>query len=194
MGKWRLVIAGTVGAVLALSVGYGMQSMAQGSNTTYYGCLKNGLLSQVGTVSPKSCAAKHIISWNSQGPQGPQGPPGPPGATDVYQQQGSGGGNPVVVQSPVLPVGAYLVQASALVDVGAASMTSCTITTTGAGDSVVGNTASVQDPTQKHNSSGDAVLDATVTLTQSNDRVALTCGSDVDYSITEQHINGLVVN
>ncbi len=64
------------GFTLAMGVAHGT-----GNTTTYYACLKVGTLSHVGTTSPTSCAAKHIISWNSQGPQGLQGPQGPPGVT-----------------------------------------------------------------------------------------------------------------
>jgi hypothetical protein len=114
----------------------------------------------------------------------------------VYQQQGSGGGNPVVVQSPVLPVGTYLVEAAAYVNVSndMPGTTSCAIATTGTGDSVVGNTGAVVDPSSSYGSSGDAVLNDTVVLTQSNDRIELTCGKDVDYSMTEQQVGTLVVN
>ena len=60
---------------------------------TYYGCLKNGNLSNVGTTSPDSCPhGATVISWNQQGPQGPQGPTGPQG------DQG--------LQGPAGPVGA----------------------------------------------------------------------------------------
>jgi Pentapeptide repeats (8 copies) len=83
VGKTRILLAGVVGAVLAAGLSFGVQALAQGSNTTYYACLKNGSLSDVGTNSPNDCTAKHIISWNQEGPQGAQGPQGPQGPAGV---------------------------------------------------------------------------------------------------------------
>ena len=102
----------------------------------------------------------------------------------------------MVAESPVLPIGTYLVEAAALVNVSndMPGFTTYTIGTTGTGDSVLGNEGSVEDPSKDYGSSGDAVLNDTVKLTQSNDQIELSCGSDVDYSMTEQVIGTLVMN
>lgn len=74
MGKWRLLLAGVVGAVLALGLSFGVQAVASGSSTTYYACLQSGKLSKVGTTTP-TCSTKATgVSWNSEGPPGPPGP------------------------------------------------------------------------------------------------------------------------
>jgi len=73
----RLLTAlAVVGAFLLGGATYGavVNAGASGANTTYYACLYGGLLSQVGTTTPK-CSNKSakVISWNSIGPQGPPG-------------------------------------------------------------------------------------------------------------------------
>lgn len=54
MTKLRLLLAGIVGAVLALGVSFGVQAIASGpgSATTIYACLKSGKLGDVGTSAP----------------------------------------------------------------------------------------------------------------------------------------------
>ena len=78
-----LVLLGSVAAMGASS-----------SGSTYYACLKNGNLSQVGTSAPECKAQETLISWNQEGPvgpQGPQGPIGPVGATGAQGEQGPAG-------------------------------------------------------------------------------------------------------
>src|SRR6185437_7872726 len=62
---------------------------------TYYGCLKNGNLSNVGTSTPDNCPGNGtVISWSQQGPQGvpgPAGPQGPQGNAGPQGPQGAAG-------------------------------------------------------------------------------------------------------
>ncbi|MGA7672918.1 MAG: hypothetical protein WBW04_21050 [Nitrolancea sp.] len=72
---------------------------------TYYGCLKNGNLSNVGTTSPDSCPnGATVISWNQQGPQGLQGPAGPQGEQGLPGPEGPVGATGQ--QGPAGPAGA----------------------------------------------------------------------------------------
>jgi uncharacterized protein YjbI with pentapeptide repeats len=75
MGKWRLFVAGAVGAVIALGVGFGVQSFATGSGSavTYYGCIKAGQLIKVGTTAT-SCGTKTAVQINSY-PESANGTP-----------------------------------------------------------------------------------------------------------------------
>ena len=82
-----LVLLGSVAAMGATS-----------SGTTYYACLKNGNLSNVGTSAPDCKAKQTLISWNQEGPVGPQGPQGPIGPTGATGDQGEPG--------PIGPAGA----------------------------------------------------------------------------------------
>src|SRR6185437_16964229 len=74
---------------------------------TYYGCLKNGNLSNVGTSTPDNCPGNAtVISWSQQGPQGvpgPAGPQGPQGMTGPQGPQGDPGQQGV--QGPQGPSG-----------------------------------------------------------------------------------------
>jgi hypothetical protein len=92
--------------VLALVLAAGMTFIAAGQEppVTYYGCLKNGNLTDVGTNQPANCPNNAtVISWNEQGPQGltgPVGPQGPVGETGATGAQG-----PIGPQGPVGPAG-----------------------------------------------------------------------------------------
>jgi uncharacterized protein YjbI with pentapeptide repeats len=70
MGKWRPLVAGMVGAVLALGVGYGVQSLASSppGPTTFYACLQAGTLTQVGVSAPTCPGGATQVSWNSYPP------------------------------------------------------------------------------------------------------------------------------
>jgi Collagen triple helix repeat (20 copies) len=68
---------------------------------TYYACLKNGSLSNVGISAPDNCpTGATLINWNAIGPTGaagpigrtgPQGPAGPTGATGPQGPSGAVG-------------------------------------------------------------------------------------------------------
>jgi hypothetical protein len=63
-----------VATALALIVAAATTFIAAGQSpqVTYYACLKNGNLSDVGTSAPDNCAGKgDVSSWNSEGPAGP---------------------------------------------------------------------------------------------------------------------------
>ncbi len=68
-----------MGMALALTFGAGAAMTAFGDpiSVTYYACVKNGNLKDVGTTPP-TCKDT-TISWNSGGPAGPQGATGPTG-------------------------------------------------------------------------------------------------------------------
>jgi Collagen triple helix repeat (20 copies) len=81
-------------SVIALTVTATMTFVAAGQEpaVTYYGCLKNGNLSNVGTTAPSSCpTGATTISWNSEGPAGPAGPQGPQGAEGPQGPAGTTG-------------------------------------------------------------------------------------------------------
>ncbi len=79
---------------MALTTGIAVALVGGGSppSVTYFGCLHDGSLSQVGTASPR-CATRGsaVISWNSVGPQGPAGPQGPKGSQGGNGLQGATG-------------------------------------------------------------------------------------------------------
>lgn len=65
---------------LAFAAGSVFVALGDPATTTYYGCLKNGNLTNVGTSAPDSCPnGATLISWGQQGPQGVPGPTGPQG-------------------------------------------------------------------------------------------------------------------
>ncbi len=70
MNKLRLLLAVLVGVVLAVGVSFGVQAEASNSNTTYYACLSNGRLSQVGGIPPKCGAHAVQISFGASGANG----------------------------------------------------------------------------------------------------------------------------
>ncbi len=75
MSKVRFLVAGVVGAVIALGITHGVGNFAAGSNspTSYFACLTTSkTLTKVGTTPPNHCAAGgQPISWNSEEPAGP---------------------------------------------------------------------------------------------------------------------------
>lgn len=76
--SYRLILVlGVVGAFLIV----GAISIAQTSDTVYYGCLAdNGKISEITTeVAPVCPNNTTLITWNETGPEGPEGPPGPEG-------------------------------------------------------------------------------------------------------------------
>lgn len=95
--RLRLVSFATIVA-LAFAAGSAFIALGGPAPVTYYGCLKNGNLSNVGTSAPSNCPGNsEVISWSQQGPQGipgmvgpqgPQGDTGPQGAQGVPGSQG----------------------------------------------------------------------------------------------------------
>ena len=87
MGRWTTTRIVLVSALAAGSLGVGMtlalSAGATGSSTTYYGCLKGGKLSSVGTAAPTCPTAATQISWGAQGPTGATGAQGPVGQASV---------------------------------------------------------------------------------------------------------------
>jgi hypothetical protein len=77
--KNRTVAALVTGAALSGALLSGAAVNAATSGVTYYGCLKGGTLSSVGTTAPTCGRGATVINWNQTGPQGPQGVPGLPG-------------------------------------------------------------------------------------------------------------------
>ena len=77
--KHLAAVAAVVSAMGFLGIGSALSAGAAGQSVTYYACLKNGNLSNVGAAAPASCPGNDamVISWNSLGPQGPTGPAGP---------------------------------------------------------------------------------------------------------------------
>ena len=72
-----LVIGGLVGGLVGGIIGGVTVATALSrpavTGTTYYACLKDGLLSKVST-SEETCKKGHsLISWGQVGPRGPQG-------------------------------------------------------------------------------------------------------------------------
>jgi hypothetical protein len=79
-------VASMVGVAALATLGTGtMIARAATPVTTYYGCVKAGLLTKVGVTAPTCVAPATMISWDSRGPtgatgpQGVQGPQGPAG-------------------------------------------------------------------------------------------------------------------
>ena len=137
-----ILIAAVTASVSLIAAGSGALSAgASGSGVTYYGCLKAGKLSNVGTL-PVTCKSGFTpASWDSTGPQGPpgndgapgapgadgapgspgapgaDGAPGPAGVSDVWTGHGTQSlsclscGRPFAVTSVNLPIGNYLVTA-----------------------------------------------------------------------------------
>ncbi|MGA7672348.1 MAG: hypothetical protein WBW04_18140 [Nitrolancea sp.] len=82
-----VVLAMAIACVLA--TGSVLVALGDPAPATYYACLKNGNLSDVGTSAPDKCPGQGtVISWNQQGPQGI---PGPTGATGPQGPQGDVG-------------------------------------------------------------------------------------------------------
>lgn len=82
-----LILATSIAMILA--TGSVLVALGDPAPATYYACLKNGNVSDVGTTAPSSCPGKGtVISWNQQGPQGV---PGPMGATGPQGAQGDVG-------------------------------------------------------------------------------------------------------
>ncbi len=98
-----VVLATAIACVLA--TGSVLVALGDPAPATYYACLKNGNLSDVGTSTPDKCPGNStVISWNEQGPQGIQGETGPQGPQgDVGPQGPQGVPGP---QGPVGPQGA----------------------------------------------------------------------------------------
>jgi uncharacterized protein YjbI with pentapeptide repeats len=67
MSKLRFLMAGVIGAVLAVGLTFGLQAAAQSSSTvtTIYACLKSGELTHVKTSAPKCPSGSTPIQWNS---------------------------------------------------------------------------------------------------------------------------------
>jgi hypothetical protein len=89
--KSRTVAALVTGAALSGALLSGAAVNAATSGVTYYGCLKHGSLSSVGTFTPECGRGSTVISWNRTGPQGPQGVPGLPGAAGSAGSAGAAG-------------------------------------------------------------------------------------------------------
>jgi hypothetical protein len=60
-------------ALISTGVTVAVTAGATATNTTYYACLNNGKLSNVGTTAPTCASPATAISWNQTGPQGPAG-------------------------------------------------------------------------------------------------------------------------
>ena len=115
--------------VLALLVAAMTTFVASGQEpaVTYYACLKNGNLSDVGTSAPDKCPGKGtVISWNNQGlpsATGATGPVGAPGATGAQGAAGAPGaagvsGYEIVTASTASSVGATTQAMTATCPVG----------------------------------------------------------------------------
>jgi hypothetical protein len=115
--KLRLAMAAVVGAVISLGLTLGVQEVvAQGSGTTYYACLKAGLLTKVGTAPPTCGSKATSISWDQQGPQGPSGVSHAYTNDPVGQAITINGDTTATVASVSVPSGSYSIDAQ--VDVG----------------------------------------------------------------------------
>jgi collagen triple helix repeat protein len=98
-----LIVAVVAGSAIALVAAVSIAG--QQPSFTYYACLKNGTLSNVGVSAPDNCpTGATVISWNAMGPTGPagpigmtgpQGPAGAAGATGSTGPQGPAGANGV---------------------------------------------------------------------------------------------------
>lgn len=93
-GVIRLMGLATIVAMV-FAAGSVLVALGDPAPTTYYGCLKNGNLTNVGTSAPDNCPnGATLISWGQQGPQGipgPTGPQGPQGDTGATGPQGPAG-------------------------------------------------------------------------------------------------------
>jgi len=66
------VVGGVIGGVTVATA----LSRSAVTNTTFYACLNDGLLSKV-SVNIETCKkGRRLIYWNQTGPKGPQGVPG----------------------------------------------------------------------------------------------------------------------
>ncbi len=73
MQSLRFMVAGLVGGIVVLVGTWGVGALAQSpanSPTTYYACLKDGALTNVGTSSPTCGRKASLISWESSIPTG----------------------------------------------------------------------------------------------------------------------------
>lgn len=70
---------------------------------TYYGCLKDGTLSNVGLRGSACASGSTLIHWDATGPRGKSGVAGPVGATGASGPAGSTG--PAGPQGPAGPAG-----------------------------------------------------------------------------------------
>lgn len=110
----------SIAAVFALVLASGSVFIALGdpAPATYFGCLKNGNLSNVGTSAPGSCPANAtVISWSQQGPQGepgPQGATGPAGQTGPQGPAGSSSVSGYEIVQVTGPVGTAFQRGAAL--------------------------------------------------------------------------------
>jgi hypothetical protein len=77
------LVGGLVGGIIGgVTVATALSRPAV-TSTTYYACLKDGLLSKV-SKSEETCKKGHeLISWGQIGPRGPQGVTGATGVTGV---------------------------------------------------------------------------------------------------------------
>lgn len=86
--RWAFTMV-VIAIVAALSLTFVAVSVVSGDShdTTYYGCLFGGSLSQVNTnAEPSNCGRGVPVSWNGTGIQGPQGEPGPQGEQGLVWQ------------------------------------------------------------------------------------------------------------
>jgi hypothetical protein len=95
-GMWQTrfgrVLVTALVAALAFSAGAGFSALGNPASETYYACLKNGNITNVGKTEPERCpAGAEIISWNQLGPMGPQGPQGEQGEQGEQGPQGEQG-------------------------------------------------------------------------------------------------------
>lgn len=88
-----IVLAATI--ALAFAAGSAVVALGDSAPVTYYGCLKNGNLTNVDTSAPQNCPnGATIATWNQVGPMGPagmQGEPGPQGLTGAQGPKGDTG-------------------------------------------------------------------------------------------------------
>jgi hypothetical protein len=70
------LVAVVATTLIGAGVAVGMTASAAGTDTTYYACLKAGVLSKVGTTAPTCVAPATAISWDQTGPPGPAGTAG----------------------------------------------------------------------------------------------------------------------
>ena len=92
MKSKTLTLGIAVGALVAAGLTFGVtEASASGPNTTYYGCLANGMLTSVGTVAPACQSPAIQISWNMRGRTGLPGPAGAPGQAGATGPQGPAG-------------------------------------------------------------------------------------------------------
>ncbi|MFZ2056781.1 MAG: hypothetical protein WAV54_05185 [Acidimicrobiales bacterium] len=87
------LIAALVAAFVVAGATFGAVQIAgaTGTSVTYHACLLKGVLSKVGTATPRCPAGSTVIYWNSTGPQGARGPQGFKGATGARGLTGATG-------------------------------------------------------------------------------------------------------